>query len=456
MSQEIIAGFRELFDAGMVYRYSPVTWARLSKMEGKPFSSFTRETQTRYGPMIEEFIQPTAEPPVLSAEEISGLKELARAWNKFLTAQIELFRLSISGEAEVSPELARMVATQEERKNAGVNPGYFHPLPFIRLDCVRTETGFRVVDINSTRPAGVGNGILLNKFYSSRIRKACPLPLEEGFAETVFRCLKEWWITHRGNSSLPEEFKIGLVVGENQGDWHNFQILRNTLFEEGASAQLVNPEDILTYAESHGFIRGRIKEGDPGFEQLAQLYPNDACIISPLWRRYLGNKIWMYLYRANPYRQFFQGRLEQDYQIIERSFPRTGLVKAIVIGFEAVFPEERVLLYPSERKKWVLKQASGSSARGMVFGRSTSVPEWQNAVALASLEEHSIIQSFMECKEPHLILDEKGEVAQKELRTKYGVFILNGELAGIEVMARKSAIVHGARDTYLTCVLEKE
>ena len=47
-------------------------------------------------------------------------------------------------------------------------------------------------------------------------------------------------------------------------------------------------------------------------------------------------------------------------------------------------------------------------------------------------------------------LNDKGECVEVTLYTKYGAFCFAGLYIGMEVMARESPLVHGARNTYLS------
>ena len=104
----------------------------------------------------------------------------------------------------------------------------------------------------------------------------------------------------------------------------------------------------------------------------------------------------------------------------------------------------------------MVKAPAGSSGHGITIGRDTSQSKWEEI--LLEMHESSrpyVLQEFQRFKEPVEVLSERGEPVEQHLYTKYGVFIIGGTLAGVEVMARPSSLVHGARDTYLTCVMLK-
>lgn len=64
-------------------------------------------------------------------------------------------------------KLVCQMCTETEWQFGLINPGYDEILPFVRLDCLRVKNRFMIVDINFTRPAGVGDEILLSQAYKS-------------------------------------------------------------------------------------------------------------------------------------------------------------------------------------------------------------------------------------------------------------------------------------------------
>ncbi len=123
-------------------------------------------------------------------------------------------------------------------------------------------------------------------------------------------------------------------------------------------------------------------------------------------------------------------------------------------GWGVKFEAEGLAQQP--KNQLMVKAPAGSSGHGITIGREISQNKWEEI--LLELHESNrpyVLQEFQRFKEPVEVLGEQGEPVEQQLYTKYGVFIIGGNLAGVEVMARPSSLVHGARDTYLTCVMRK-
>jgi len=433
--KEHVEMFEQLMDAGLVYRYSKQRWEDLLELGGKEFESPYRVVPTPKGEMIEELIQPTLQPLILSGQEWQFLEKLAVLWEKFLAAQREIF-LSDS-------EVAEVVATSREREMSKVKSGYEAFSPFIRLDCVRGDNGeFRVVDINSTRPAGVGDVIVLQDamdgFTSSKMKTA--------FVNTVQKCFQEWI----GQNQLSN---IGMLTEVAAGDWHNMRILSEVLSDESWVEKAEVVTEISQDNHPECLVRSRVKEGHPMFGQLETAYQNGTCVISPLYRRWVGNKQWMNLVSTKKYADIFSAYLDSDYELFaDKLFPQTGIYEDGYVRFPGESP-----VSPSElnRKEWIVKDPSGSSAVGMIIGRRVSQKKWN--MLMGDLANGAVFQKFYRSrtKEPVVILNKDGEPEERQLYIKYGVFIFNGTLAGVEVFARRDALVHGSRDAYFTFAYPK-
>lgn len=433
--------FEYLMKQGLVYRYSQERFSELAG-GGQPYPSSTREVIINGKPFVEELIQPVLSPVILSREEIVKLERVTHVFGKFLKAQFEFFRKVKNGEINgFVSSLVRQMCTDNEWQFGLLDAGYEEILPFVRLDCLRTKDGFIVVDINSTRPAGVGDCILLSPAYKKFGFEGKPLPTEEYFVNTVKVCYEQWTSRKKVGKHLWD-----ILVKGSDGDWSNFKALLECLSRAGFFARLVEDID----ESSDLIIRSRIKEGDPLFIRLNSLYPDKVCVISPLYRRFLGNKLWMYLIHLPQVQEFFATEMgREDFEFLKSLFPQVGIMDGNFICFAN---GEKVELTAKNRKEWVVKTPAGSSASGMIFGLM-SEDRWR---ALMSFDHTgAIVQQFHRSMEKLPVVSKGGEVVEEKLYTKYGVFILGGKFAGCEVMARRHHIVHGARNTYFSCCFKE-
>jgi hypothetical protein len=443
-TQEVKILLESLEQANLVYRFAPERFQALLG-RGYPYPSPTREVQTPSGPMIEEVIQPVLEPVVLNHGQRSQLEQIASAWPKFLKAQLEIFRLAKSGQFE--PEIIALIqnmCTAEEWEKGLIDPGYEIIHPFIRLDAVPTEDGFKIMDINSSRPAGAGDMINFQRGAAMLNQPDFSFPNLAGhFSKIVFNCLDQW----SAEQNLPgESTPLKVVVRQTDGDWHNFQTLYCQLVAAGLNVQLVEPGQLN--GEQGAILRSRIKEGDPAFTILKTGYPQNRCVISPLFRRFLGNKVWMYAFRRPELKPIFLEHLGDDYEVLNRAFPPIGLVENSQVGF----PDNSGKLKLSELQKeqWVIKDPASSSARRMYLGLSMGKKRW--AEAMQQISRGSIVQRVYKVTETRPVAGSDGEVKPLKLFPKYGIYIFGKKLAGVEYHARTSPVVHGARDAYFNAV----
>jgi len=432
--------FEFLLNQGLAYRYTPERFAELAS-GGQPYPSPTRTISEGSRVFIEELIQPLIMPVTLSETEITELERIVNVFEKFLNVQIELFKMARKGEIENL--VFRQMCTEKEWQFGLSDSGYSKILPFLRLDCIRTKEGFKVVDINSTRPAGVGDYIVLSSAYSAYYVNGNPFPMKECFVKTVKQCIDEWQISKSAKLRQP----VTILVRKSDGDWHNFRILNKCLAEAGITSELA---ETIPVDSPRAIIRSRIKEGDPLFDELAARYPDKACVISPLYQRFLGNKLWMYLVHLPSIQSIFEEKIgKDDFEFLKNVFPESGIMKGNRICFA---DGKEVMLTVKNRKNWVIKETSGSSAKGMLFG-FISVGRWEQL--MSSNHDGCLGQRFIQAMEELPVADERGEVKKEKLYTKYGIFVLGGRLAGVEVMARRHHIVHGARNTYFSCCFKK-
>jgi len=444
--------FKFLLEEGLVYRYPEEEWKNIEKhWPGHQFPS-PRQTITEDGvKIVEELIQPLVELITISQKELQQLRKIATAITEFFTATYKFVRENTIKKKEKS-QILHNILTPLELQNIHIYSGYHHLMPLVRLDCLRTSLGFKIVDINSTRPAGLGAQIVLNIAFADYIEKnQSVLPIEEIFLNTVSQCWQDWQKYYHKQKEKP---RIALTLPNRLGDYRNFKILQNLLSEHfNCECKILTVAEFGNLTDYNLVIRERIKEESAGYEKLTEVFPEQCCVITPLYNRWLGNKLWMY-YFAGPLSNYYQEKMnKENYEILLNSFPKTGFIRYKKV---IEFPKERISIPHLPRKNYLFKPGKGSSARGIIFGCKTSRKKWENALG-SDNAKGGVIQEFLPVKEIVTVLDNNGFPQKQQLYTKYGIFILGGQLAGIELMARRSKIVHGARDTYFAPVfVQKE
>ncbi|GEM_PF-1994585 len=436
--------FTELLEEGLAYRYSAESWKRLEG-KGHLFPSPTRTVRVGGEEYIDELIQPPLAPVLLTDEELQQLQMIARCWPRFVQAQ----RRAIEQIGPNDPFIGQ-VMTQRERAWFE-QPGPFgQETPFVRLDCLRTPNGFKVIDINTTRPAGLGDLTILQEHFACQARDTITgFPTRAIFNHAVNNLATEW--IKQTRQTLDE----GLILAsERDGDYHNFRLLGEMVTDIPLkTARMIDPMTLTEDSLAHTcVIRSRIKETHPAFPFMEAAWPSRACILSPLFKRWFGNKAFIAMFQNDQAARGILSELlgsDEACQQFLQIFPPTSYY-----GWGVKFEAEGLAQQP--KNQLMVKAPAGSSGHGITIGREISQNKWEEI--LLELHESNrpyVLQEFQRFKEPVEVLGEQGEPVEQQLYTKYGVFIIGGNLAGVEVMARPSSLVHGARDTYLTCVMCK-
>ncbi len=154
--------FNKLLHAGLSYRYSVDDWESLLLRGGKLYPSPYRRVVIGGNSYIDELIQPLLKPVALTAVEISDLERLAKIWERVVEFKIQLVTSGLLDDHQ----FGRYIVPAIERNLILHCPGYSTPAsPFIRFDLIRASDGFKIIDINCTRPAGVGDAIILDAMY---------------------------------------------------------------------------------------------------------------------------------------------------------------------------------------------------------------------------------------------------------------------------------------------------
>lgn len=450
--------YPELLKRNIVYRFNPDRLISLRQRKlGFGFDPPSKETMVGADRVIDEVIPTSFEPVVITAEQWAECQELCAAWDRFFRFIYMNFETAMQA-GDLNGHV-QGIANPAEREHFRLDPGYRSLMPFVRFDCAIREDGtFAVMDVNSSRPIGAGHMLALTKLMTeSQLTNARPIASIDPLVRTIMTCYREWCAS-RGIQPN-ESPDLAIAIPSLLGSEPDFRVLAKQLSKtkQFASVTLVDPEDLKVIdSQLFGIVNGssvplelvlRTVKPDlhPGIAPaLLEAYPTAACIIGPMWRRWIGSKLWMALAQVEPMRSDVVSMLGTLAPAFFRSLPRTGLYTGGRARFsDGYIPLER--LRPSE---WVAKVPSGSSARGVYVGRSMSASDWIAAVAGLS-DSTVIIQEFVEPKREALTIpDGNGGAQRGNFLTKHGLFSFGGEAAGIEVHAcLDSYKIHGGRGT---------
>ncbi len=434
--------FSELLEGGLSYRYSKERWNQLQNGNGAmPFKSPWRKVKVNGRQMVEELIQPILQPVYLTEEEQAFFERLAASWHEVMQGLFQVIaRDSRCG------KMARAVFDTMCFTRACAKTGYpDYPTPFLRLDMVRDENGqFKTVDINTTRPAGLGDCMVLASVFA-KLGMGTQYPFGKAFENVVRQCFAQWSQTY----AIGTKARIAIVNDEQAGDWHNFRILSEVLSTQPwvEKVHMISSAPKPESQEYNLIIRGRIKQGHPEYDALCRLPVSQYCIISPLGYRWLGSKYWfVYLFNQNLRKALKPYVSQLALETVCNSLPQTGILTSRgTVEFNNHIEDTATL----SRADWLIKPPAGSSGKGILMGRSMSQTKWETALR-DSQNYGALMQRYYRRKENFMVLNSNGNAEPKDLYVKYGAFLYGGDLAGIEVMARNEPLVHGARNTYFT------
>lgn len=438
--------FDNLLKAGLSYRHPMNRWDTLKAQNtGMSFPSPWRMVGANGTQMVEELIQPVLHPVHLTKEEQEFFENLAKAWQEVMVGLVQIARQHVNKDDKIG-NMLKTTFDLSSPELALAQTGYPGvPAPFLRLDMVRDDNGlFKTIDINTTRPAGLGDCIVLaNEFAQQGM--GVPSISGEAFIQVVNECFTEWSQT----TQKEEVARIAVLIDEQAGDWQNFKILSEILKEsEWVEKCVMIPRAPKVLDRTYNcIIRGRIKKGHPEFDALCALPASEYCIISPPGYRWLGSKYWL-AYLFDPHIQYELSSIidRKSLEMVCATLPPTGIIGKNGV---ATFPDGTRDTQTLPMKEWLIKPPAGSSGKGVLMGRSMSRTRWDATITDPG-NAGALLQRYYRNKECLTVLGEGGKEECKNFYMKYGAFLYGGKLAGIEVMARGEPLVHGARNTYFT------
>ncbi len=157
-----------------------------------------------------------------------------------------------------------------------------------------------------------------------------------------------------------------------------------------------------------------------------------------------------YLAQREPYRSAIIEQLGPELSTaFFDSLPETGLFESGTVTFRnGRQPIERL-----NHKDWVAKVAGGSSARGIIIGRSSSRARWQQAM-LDLYDSRLILQRFEPPRRYRFTYLGPGNEPRSDLfLTKLGLYSFGGRAVGYELNGCPNSYkIHGGRGSTFTPV----
>ncbi|MFH0853074.1 MAG: hypothetical protein V1853_01600 [bacterium] len=459
--------YAEMLGRNLNYRFRPEHLESLKKRQlGLDYDPPSRTIETRYGPMVEEIIPTSLEPLHISPKLWSKMQVLCRAWEAFFQLA---FRWYTQPDTCPGSDPYNLIGQGTERQMANHNPGYRPLLPFVRYDCMEREDGSLVViDVNSSRPIGASHMQGLgNLFVEMGLSDIAPPNFSQAIADVMMDCYKQWRELRKDRKARPE---VGIVIPEHMGSVPDFLILAQLLRTDSrfASVRVIDPQDLcydsskkqLSMIDAQGRDQGRLDlvlrtvkpDLDPTIAPaLLQAYPDSACIVSPLYHRWLGSKFWFVIAQKEPYRSIIIQKLGGELaEVLFNSMPKSGLYH----GGRVYFSDQDVDLESLRHKDWVAKVGSGSSSRGIIIGKTSSKSRWLEDL-LGMSDGRMVFQEYTPpYKYTFTYPDAEGHPQTGVFKTKLGLYAFGGKAVGFECMGcMNSEKIHGSRSTLIMPVL---
>jgi len=459
--------YQALLGQDLNYRFRPEHLESLKERNlGLDYDPPSRTIETRHGPMVEEIIPTSLEPLHIGTEFWARMQVLCQAWEAF-------FRLCYGWytQPDTSPGNCprNLIGQGSERQLASLDPGYRSLLPFVRYDCMEREDGLLVViDVNSSRPIGASHMQGLgNLFVELGLSNIAPPNFSQAIADVIMDCYDQWRESHQGRVDRPE---VGIVIPEHMGSVPDFLILGKLLKADHrfASVQVIDPQDLhhdagakeLRVIDARGRDQGRLDlvlrtvkpDLDPTIAPaLLDAYPDSACVVSPLYHRWLGSKFWFVIAQKEPYRSAIVRELGEELAaVLFNSMPESGLYH----GGRVYLGGKNMELESLRHKDWVAKVGSGSSSRGIIMGKTSSKTRWLEDL-MGMSDGRMVLQRYTPPRKYTLTYpDQDGQPQTGAFKTKLGLYSFGGKAVGFECMAcQRSDKIHGSRSTIIMPVL---
>ncbi len=458
----------ELLRRNIAFRYRPEQLASLQQRGlGLPWEAPRREVQTASGLMVEEAIPTSLEPVTLPSSTWTTLQRLGRAWTVFFRCAFDAFREDLADGGRTF----RAIGTPTERTFAlqDVGPGpQASLLPFVRLDCLLQPDGrVAVLDVNTSRPTGIGTCIALSELQT-QLGIAPPNTVVPDFTGAVSRALTrsyaDWGLRYGRETAAPPS--LAIVIPEDHGAVPDFKILGRRLkrLSDFANVDVLDPSALRV---DDGRLRTDVARGSrpiplvlravkadlraSAAPAIAEAFPNAACIVAPLYRRWLGSKLWFAFATQEPFRSRVASELRDLAPSFFDSLPECGLYESGSVAFA----DRRVPIEALDGRDWVVKVASGSSARGVIIGRSER-EDWLPSL-LALSDQRLLLQRFVEPSREILTFPTRDGAQRGSFLAKFGLYVIDGEAVGCELHACPDSYkIHGGRGTLQVPVVHEK
>ena len=341
----------------------------------------------------------------------------------------------------------------------------------IRPDLILTDDGLALTEIDNV-PGGIGLTAWLNEVYSQWDDGKRLIGGKTGMIAGFRRVLMKGGDILISNESADYRPEMAWLARR----------LNEVFFHEGTLWRVLKADDYPAahYRAVYRFFELFDLDNILGARHLGQQAVDGTARVTPPYKPYLEEKIWLALFHMQPLRRHWVRELRaSNEKCLRQVIPESWVIDPTPLPHHAVLPGLDInnwseLAEFTQRERQLVLKISGFSelawgSRGVCIGQDLSQDEWTTSLikAVESFDHHPyILQRFHKGKRVvHPYWDEeKNQLRMMEGRVRLcpyylpdddGQPALHGVLATI-VPARKK-LIHGMRDAILVpCVMVEE
>jgi hypothetical protein len=349
--------------------------------------------------------------------------------------------------------LPRLGLSELEQRLALIDPGYKHATITSRLDGFFFGDELKFVEYNAENPSSLTDQAGLNQVLFElralqqfaeryRLRQFAPVA---GLLHALLTTWREW-----GGRGAPH---IAILDWPDLPTEHEFVLLRNYLVSSGLPAIICAPDE-LEYQGGHGkkLRRGafqidlvykrviyneflvRYDETQP----LLQAYRDHAvCLINPFRCKLLHKKASFELLTDEAYHRWFSA---EALRVIAHSIPWTRRVNERKTTYQGREVDLLELLW-RERERFILKPNDDYGGRGLLFGKSASASEWDEALERALASDY-VAQEVLALETEEFPIFNEHTWNIQPMYVDTNPFLFRGEVEGAMVRLSDSPIVN--------------
>jgi hypothetical protein len=330
----------------------------------------------------------------------------------------------------------------------------------IRPDLLLTAEGFAITELDSV-PGGIGLTDWMSQTYAALGFGVLggANGMLEGFRSILGDCA-DIAVSQESATYRPEMEWLARRANENGADW---RVQSAETFDPQSAMR--SPQRIYRFFELFDL---------PSIPAAGALMDAAACgkvRVTPPFKPWLEEKLWLALFWMRPLREFWRRELsERHFLVLQKHIPHSWVMDPSPLPHHAVLPWlnihswDELTAFSQKERDFVLKVSGFSpeawGSRGVVVGSDVPQPEWAAAIqrARAAFTHHPHV--LMRFAHSRIIEHPYFDPGSGELRTMRGrvrlcpyYFVadgrarLGGALATIVPVDKK--LIHGMRDAIL-------